>query len=109
MAETKHGGSPASGVVLPAGIEQHTAEPGSRIIKPEIARTNEQAKERALQFERRRLALSLMGQPEEAPKRDFSEDEEREFELYLARRIAMRTSIAIRYADELLKQTGGVI
>ncbi len=92
MAETKHGGSPASGIIMPAGIEQHEAIPGSVIVMPEIARTNAQAKERALQFERRRLALDFIAST-------------------LASGCATDNVVteSLNLADELMTATGGVV
>ncbi len=97
MSETKHGGSPASGIVTPAGIEQHSSIPGSVLVMPEIARTKAQAKERALQFERRRIALVVLGNGSV-----FTMPE-------AATISAQDVAVALAYADELLKQTGGVI
>lgn len=88
---SKHGGSEASGLVLPAGIEQHQVMP-SGIVIPEIARKAAEAKDRALQFERRRLALAIV--PE------------------LSGRVASPVDVvtdALILADELMKQTGGVV
>ncbi len=97
MAETKHGGSPALGLV-PAGLEQHSpAVEGGRIIAPEIARTNAQAKDRALQFERRRLALPILS--EQVAWDGVPSDGA----------CAEQVAVALKLADELLKQTGGVI
>ena len=57
---SKHGGSPESGLVVPAGIEQHTLAPGSFLVEPEVAKRAREARERALQFERRRIAVELV-------------------------------------------------
>lgn len=95
--DTKHGGSEASGLVQPAGLESATpATPGGVILEPEIAKDNRNAKDRALQFERRRLAMGKiehMGLCVEMESLDTQ--------------VAKDVSIALRYADELLKQTGG--
>lgn len=84
---SKHGGSPLLGLA-PAGMEQAQPAPGSMILEPEVAKENRNAKERALQFERRRLALAIL--PSILGEGDST---------------AVATSLEI--ADDLLKQTGG--
>lgn len=88
---SKHGGSEASGLVMPAGIEQHQVL-ASGIVVPEIARKAAEAKDRALQFERRRLALAVL--PEMASEGETEAD-------------TILNALAL--ADELIKQTGGVV
>lgn len=91
--ESKHGGSPQSGIVAPAGLgTEQPAVPGGKVLEPLIAAENRNARDRALQFERRRLALVALSAivtqgAELTPAQD--------------------TRIALEYADELLKQTGG--
>ena len=70
--------------------------------------------ERALQLERRKLAdgfvQSMLSAYPDAPfASDFTEDEKKEAAQYVASRVAHRTSVALAYADELIKQTGGGI
>lgn len=97
---SKHGGSEASGLVMPAGIEQHQVMP-SGIVIPEIARKAAEAKDRALQFERRRLALAVLPEMakgvENMPMSRFDTDPVD----IVARALAL--------ADELMAKTGGVV
>lgn len=58
--DSKHGGSPQSGLVPPAGIEQHTEVSSGGIIVPEIHREAKKRQERARQLERRRIALEVL-------------------------------------------------
>lgn len=58
--DSKHGGSPQSGIVPPAGIEQHTEVSSGGIIVPEIHREAKKRQERARQLERRRIALEVL-------------------------------------------------
>ena len=63
--ETKHGGSEASGLVLPIGLGALMPETsaGMVLVPQEVADARKQAaerKERAIQLERRRIALALI-------------------------------------------------
>lgn len=106
MAESKHGGSPASGLVLPAGIEQHSLTPGGLVV-PEIARKAEEARERARQFERRRLALEAL----EIADRTAHEPAMRNGTIGAADYDAGAAVVkeSLRLADLLIAQTGGVV
>lgn len=94
--DSKHGGSPASGIVVPIGTDRaQPVAPGSVILEPEIAKENRNAKDRALQFERRRLALAVLPSVLNEP-------------VSHAEAVALNpVSIALEIADDLLKQTGG--
>lgn len=95
--DSKHGGSPASGIVPPAGLDTaKPALPGGLVLEPEVAKENRNAKDRALQFERRRLALAVgPAYVEYCASRWMSETPPNPVDLALA------------YADELLAKTGG--
>lgn len=97
---SKHGGSPSSGLVLPAGLEQLKPEvPDGMVLVPqEVIDSRKQAaerQERALQLERRRIGLEVLKQ-----MASFGSKEET---------VVEDTTLALRYADELIKQTGGGI
>lgn len=94
--DSKHGGSPASGIVVPIGTDRaQPVAPGSVILEPEIAKENRNAKDRALQFERRRLAIAVLGNGGVFSLPEMSTQAEADIK------------VALAYADELLKQTGG--
>lgn len=58
---SKHGGSPASGLVLPAGFENlPKMSPDSVLVEPEIVARRRVNLERERQFERRRLAVEFI-------------------------------------------------
>jgi hypothetical protein len=92
--DSKHGGSDASGLVPPVGIDGlEKVSPDSPLFKPAGARTREQAQQRARDFERRRIALELMAacllsvSPEVDPAKTVGD--------------------FLVFADELIRQTGG--
>lgn len=89
---SKHGGSPESGLVPPAGIDSAEVVPGSAagLLIPDLVRRNAEAKERARQFERRRIALELM-----TSLINFDGDN--------------AVDKALSFADELLVKTGGFV
>ena len=95
---SKHGGSPDSGIVLPIGLEAlKPATPDGFVLVPqEVVDARAQAaerKERALQLERRRIALALIpGIPVSViePGVTF-------------------VDVALMQADELIAKTGGGI
>ncbi|OPZ01406.1 MAG: hypothetical protein BWZ09_02722 [Alphaproteobacteria bacterium ADurb.BinA305] len=94
--ESKHGGSPASGLVQPAGIDRMNEKTAGGILIPqtEEMRKSSEAKMRALQFERRRLALSVLeGLSATGGLDDAAGD----------------VKLALKYADELMMMTGGVV
>lgn len=91
-----HGGSPPSGLVAPAGLDSLKPAEGSLLVAPDIVRRKEEAKARARQFERRRIALELLSglmasgfnsSPTEADA-------------------IVDVKSALLFADELLRQTG---
>lgn len=94
--KTFHGGD-APGATFPpepAGLELlQPVRDGSPILKPEMMRKSEEANERKLQFERRRLALEMLS----SGGGSFGGDRE------------IDVKWALGYADELIKQTGGVL
>jgi hypothetical protein len=58
---SKHGGSPPSGLIVPAGLEHlQPVAPGSALVEPEIVARRRVNLERERQFERRRVALELL-------------------------------------------------
>lgn len=94
--ESKHGGSPSSGLVHPIGLEHMNEKTAGGIIVPdtEQSRTAREAKTRALQFERRRLALVVLeGLAVSGGLGDTAGD----------------VKCALQYADELMMMTGGVV
>lgn len=96
---SKHGGSPASGLILPIGLEALRPESDGMVLVPqEVVDARKQAAERAeraLNLERRRMALELLkGATYGTPNGDAIESD---------------VSGALKYADELIKQTGGGI
>lgn len=92
---SKHGGSPASGLVQPAGIDAAEVVPGSEagLLIPELVKRNAEAKERARQFERRRIALEMLARGGGHHGGDVDLD----------------VQWALKYADELMRQTGGFV
>ena len=95
--DTKHGGSEASGLVLPIGLEALKPEtPAGMVLVPqEVVDARKQAEERkarALQLERRRIAIEWLpalhqdGDPVDAS-----------------------ISRALLFTDELIAATGGGI
>lgn len=93
--ESKHGGSPLSGVAEPAGLDSLRQIDGSKFYEPEIVKQNRDAKERARQFERRRIALEIL--PSIYASVPLPNDGTTEVDL------------ALRHADELMEKTGGFI
>ena len=94
--DSKHGGSPPSGLVQPIGIERMDEKTAGGILIPqtEEMRKSSEAKQRALQFERRRLALAVLeGLSATGGLEDASGD----------------VKLALKYADELMMMTGGVV
>ena len=102
-----HGGSPGSGLVLPAGLErlQPSVPEGMVLVPQEVVDAREQAKKRearALQLERRRIAVEVLpgliaGQAAQANLTAWAVSAE-----------SLATN-ALNIADELIKQTGGGI
>lgn len=92
---SKHGGSPESGLIQPIGIEALRAPDGGLIVEPEVVvKQREEAakrRERALQLERRRIALALM------PTIIEMSDPE----------VGGEVADALDYADALIQLTGG--
>ena len=94
---SKHGGSPESGLVQPVGLMalRPVNEGGAIIEPPEAVQARKDAadrRERALHFERRRLALAVLtGQ------------------FVALDDVGSETGKALAIADELIKQTGGVV
>lgn len=98
---TKHGGSPESGLVAPGGLEDlKTATPDGMVLVPRVVVDAEkqaaERKERALQLERRRISLEIVkglagsgGASPETIKADVE--------------------LSLKYANELIDQTGGGI
>lgn len=93
--DSKHGGSPASGIVKPAGLEGLEVTAGGIVVpQTEEMRKASEARHRAQQFERRRLALPILeGMAATGGLVDPSSD----------------VHVALTYADELMRQTGGVV
>lgn len=95
---SKHGGSPESGLVSPIGLEAlMPATPEGMVLVPqEVVDARAQAKkreERALQLERRRIALQLIpSQPTFATSPGQT-----------------LVDLALAQADELISATGGGI
>ena len=94
---SKHGGSPDSGIVLPIGLEAlKPATPDGFVLVPqEVVDARAQAaerKERALQLERRRIALALIP-----------------CAVALAIPSVNPVVLALAHADALIEQTGGGI
>ncbi len=92
MAETKHGGSPALGLV-PAGLENLPKLEGSTLLleAPSVGAGRKDATanaERARQFERRRIALVVL--PSLLTEGDST-----------------AVASALEIADDLLRLTGG--
>jgi hypothetical protein len=97
--DSKHGGSEASGLVLPIGLEAlRPATPAGMVLVPqEVVDARKQAEERkarAHQLERRRIALEMFG-TSYTPLSPSSDD--------------TRVALALRHADELIAATGGGI
>lgn len=97
---SRHGGSPASGLVSPSGLEDlKPAAAGGVVLVPRVVVDAEkQAADRtarALQLERRRVGLEVLKQ-----MAAFGSKEEA---------ITEDTTLALKYADELIAQTGGGI
>lgn len=86
--KSKHGGSEESGLVLPAGMGELVQLDGSQMFEPpEVTAMKKQAaerQERALQLERRRIAL------------EFG-------------KTVLGVDTALALADELIAKTGGGI
>lgn len=98
---SKHGGSPESGLVQPVGLMalRPVNEGGAIIEPPEAVTARKDAaerRERALHFERRRVAMGLFPNLGDMPDIDPAFAEE-------------RIGSILKYADELIKQTGGVV
>lgn len=94
-----HGGSPPSGFVIPGGLENlQPANEGGKVLEPpEVVEMRKQAAERlarAVNLERRRIGLEVLKQ-----MAAFAVKEET---------IVDDTTLALKYADELIKQTGGI-
>jgi hypothetical protein len=88
---SKHGGSESSGLVQPIGLAAlRPVNDGGVIIEPpEAVQARKDAgerRERALHFERRRLALGILSGAQEAT-----------------------VDSALSVADELIAKTGGVV
>lgn len=97
---SKHGGSSPSGLVLPIGLEALRPEvsDGMVLVPQEVIDARKQAaerQERALQLERRRIALDLL-----SGGCDFSCD---------PLSITAKVTQSLAVSDELIKQTGGGI
>ncbi len=98
---SKHGGSPGSGLVLPIGLEALKPEtPDGMVLVPQevldARKQAEERKERALNLERRRIAEGLVKSL--AGMGGVSEET-----------INTDVALSLKYADELIKQTGGGI
>ena len=99
MAESKHGGSPSSGIVLPIGLDalKPAAPDGMVLVPQEVVDARKQAeerKERALQLERRRVALEVV--PAIIGR-------------YATDSLEFAATSALFVADQLIAQTGGGI
>lgn len=106
---SKHGGSPESGLAQPAGMDALVPiREGSTILAAPQVLENVAAKERARQFERRRLALEVLREVIE--RRDLV-DASRADEVAgsLAAVVSADVEVSLLYADELMKQTGGFV
>jgi hypothetical protein len=95
--KSKHGGSEVSGLVLPSGMGELVQLDGSQMFEPpEVTAAKRMAaerQERALQLERRRIALDLVpSQPNFATAPGET-----------------RVDLALREADDLIAKTGGGI
>jgi hypothetical protein len=98
MAESKHGGSPVSGLVAPAGLGTERLAPGAlHVLEPAISEELRKREERKRQFERRRLGLELLS--EQVAWQGVPDDGA----------IAEQVHVALKLADELIKQTGGEV
>ena len=59
--QSKHGGSPESGIASPAGIDGlQPIAPGSALFESPLAARRKQMAERERQFERRRIAIEVL-------------------------------------------------
>lgn len=59
--DSKHGGSPASGLAVPAGLDNlQPIAPGSKLVESPLAERRRANLERERQFERRRIAIEVM-------------------------------------------------
>ena len=93
--DTKHGGSPQSGLVKPAGLEGLEVTAGGIVVpQTEEMRKGAEARRRALEFERRRLALPILEGLAATGGLESAGDD---------------VATALKYADELMRQTGGVV
>lgn len=111
-----HGGSPVAGFTGLAGLENlQPAQAGGQVLEPpEVVEIRAQAKkreERALQLERRRIALELIVPSSgQRPKPiDLTPSESEEWAIGVRAHVVDRVEMALSYADELIKQTGGGI
>lgn len=106
--KTKHGGSEPSGLVVPAGLEHLKPEvPNGMVLVPqEVVDAREEAKkrtERALQLERRRIALEIV--PTLLPFKGCKPG----LPMTDAEANSALVAEALEITDELMKQTGGGI
>lgn len=96
--ETKHGGSPESGLVVPTGLEDlKPSTPDGMVLVPKVVidarKQAEERSERARQLARRTMAEGFLrnmvgaGDSPEIVKNDVT--------------------VCLKYADELIAQTGG--
>lgn len=59
--DSKHGGSPASGLAVPASLDNlQPIAPGSKLVESPLAERRRANLERERQFERRRIAIEVM-------------------------------------------------
>lgn len=87
--DSRHGGSPPSGLVVPAGLGELTRPDGSMLYEAPVTVERRNAADRAKQFERRRIALSMFeGLVVQEPNETVIE-------------------VALKLADELIEKTGG--
>lgn len=119
---SKHGGSPTSGLVSIVGADTAEVIPGSAagLLQPEIAKRNAEAKERARQFERRRIALELAWgrrstegwqdclPPQADPAKWVPASPEQVREAIKSARAEFFSNL-LADADELMAQTGGFV
>lgn len=97
---SKHGGSPESGIAEPIGMGDLVPIQGSAagLLAPPIAKQNLDAKERARQFERRRIALECIPALITARAVVGSYPEQESV-----------STVGLQIADELMAQTGGFV
>lgn len=101
---SKHGGSPVSGLIEPVGVDRAAPDDGGVVlVPPQVLEARREASERqgrALQFERRRLALEVLPRLAQDGVENATS---------ITRNPEEVVANALAFADALIKQTGGVV